>query len=257
MNKKMKIVVIGGTGLIGTKVVNNLRRRGQEVLAASPSSGVNTFTGEGLTEALTDAQVVVDVANAPSWEDRAVMEFFKIEGRNLLAAEAAAGVRHHVALSIVGADRLPDIGYLRAKIAQENLIKASGIPFTIVRSTQFFGFVKGIIQSATEGQTVRLSHALVQPIAADDVATALTGFALAKPLNGTVEIAGPEPIPMDDFAQRFLSATRDPRKVITDVHARYFGTELNDRSLTPGNNARLAPTRFEQWLSRSATQQAA
>jgi uncharacterized protein YbjT (DUF2867 family) len=257
MNKKMKIVVIGGTGLIGTKVVNNLRRRGQEVLAASPSSGVNTFTGEGLTEALTDAQVVVDVANAPSWEDRAVMEFFKIEGRNLLAAEAAAGVRHHVALSIVGADRLPDSGYLRAKIAQESLIKASGIPFTIVRSTQFFGFVKGIIQSATEGQTVRLSHALVQPIAADDVATALTGFALAKPLNGTVEIAGPEPIPMDDFAQRFLSATRDPRKVITDVHARYFGTELNDRSLTPGNNARLAPTRFEQWLSRSATQQAA
>ncbi|HEY7001757.1 MAG TPA: SDR family oxidoreductase [Candidatus Udaeobacter sp.] len=253
----MKIVVIGGTGLIGTKVVNNLRRRGQEVLAASPSSGVNTFTGEGLTEALTDAQVVVDVANAPSWEDRAVMEFFKIEGRNLLAAEAAAGVRHHVALSIVGADRLPDSGYLRAKIAQESLIKASGIPFTIVRSTQFFGFVKGIIQSATEGQTVRLSHALVQPIAADDVATALTGFALAKPLNGTVEIAGPEPIPMDDFAQRFLSATRDPRKVITDVHARYFGTELNDRSLTPGNNARLAPTRFEQWLSRSATQQAA
>jgi uncharacterized protein YbjT (DUF2867 family) len=257
MNKKMKIVVIGGTGLIGTKLVNNLRERGHEVLAASPKSGVNTFTGEGLAEALTGAQVVVDVANAPVWEDKAVMEFFQTAGRNLLAAEKAAGVRHHVALSIVGADRLPASGYLRAKVAQENLIKASGIPFTIVRSTQFFEFAKGIVQSATEGQTVRLSPALFQPIAADNVAAALTGFALAEPLNGTVEIAGPEPIRMDEFARRFLSATRDPRKVTADAHAQYFGTELNDQSLTPGANARLAPMRFEEWLTRSTVQKAA
>jgi len=257
MNKKMKIVVIGGTGLIGTKLVNNLRHRGQEVVAASPSSGVNTFTGDGLAEALTGAQVVVDVANASSWEDKAVLEFFETAGRNLLAAEATTGVRHHVALSIVGADRLPASGYLRAKVAQENLIKASGIPFTIVRSTQFFEFTKGIVQSATEGQTVRLSPALMQPIAADDVAAALTGFALAEPLHGIVEIAGPEPIRMDEFARRFLSATRDPRNVTTDVHALYFGTELNDRSLTPGDSARLGPTRFEQWLSRSTAQKAA
>ena len=257
MNKKMKIVVIGGTGLIGTKLVNNLRQRGHEVVAASPSSGVNTFTGEGLAEALTGAQVVVDLANAPSWEDKAVMEFFQTAGRNLLATEAATGVRHHVALSIVGADRLPASGYLRAKVAQENLIKASGIPFTIVRSTQFFEFAKGIVQSATEGQTVRLSPALFQPIAADDVAAALTGFALAEPLNGTVEIAGPEPIRMDEFGRRFLSATRDPRKVTADVHAGYFGTELNDQSLTPGDKARLGPTRFEEWFSRSTAQKAA
>ncbi len=257
MNKKMKIVVIGGTGLIGTKLVNNLRHRGQEVVAASPSSGVNTFTGDGLAEALTGAQVVVDVANASSWEDKAVLEFFETAGRNLLAAEAATGVRHHVALSIVGADRLPASGYLRAKVAQENLIKASGIPFTIVRSTQFFEFVKGIVQSATEGQSVRLSPALMQPIAADDVAAALTGFALAEPLHGIVEIAGPEPIRMDEFARRFLSATQDPRNVTTDVHALYFGTELNDRSLTPGDSARLGPTRFEQLLSRFTAQKAA
>ncbi len=257
MNKKIKIVVIGGSGLIGRKVVNNLRHRGQEVVAASPSSGVNTITGQGLAEVLTGAQVVVDVANAPSWEDKAVMEFFQTAGRNLLAAEAAAGVRHHVALSIVGADRLPASGYLRAKVAQENMINASGIPFTIVRSMQFFEFVKGIVRSATEGQTVRLSPALMQPIAADDVAAALTGFALAEPLNGTVEIAGPKPIRMAELARRYLSATRDTRKVTTDVHALYFGTELNDRSLTPGDNARLAPTHFEEWLSRSTAQKAA
>jgi uncharacterized protein YbjT (DUF2867 family) len=257
MNKKMKIVVIGGTGLIGTKLVNNLRERGREVLAASPKSGVNTFTGDGLAEALKGAQVVVDLANAPSWEDKAVMEFFQTAGRNLLAAEAAAGVRHHLALSIVGADRLPASGYLHAKVAQENLIKASGIPFTIVRSTQFFEFAKGLVQSATEGQTVRLSPALMQPIAADDVAAALTGFALDKPLNGTIEIAGPEPIRMDELARRFLSATRDPRKVTTDVHALYFGTELNDQSLIPGDNARLGPTHFADWLNRSTAQKAA
>src|SRR5213596_2566397 len=257
MNNKMKIVVIGGTGLIGTKLVKNLRELGHEVVAASPSSGVNTFTGEGLAEALKDAQVVVDVANAPQWDDKAVLEFFETAGRNLLAAEKTAGVKHHVALSIVGADRLPASGYLRAKIAQENLIKASGIPFTIVRSTQFFEFVKGIAQSATEGQTVRLSPALMQPIAADDVAAALTGLALAEPSNDTIEIAGPEPIRMDELARRFLNATRDPRKVTTDVHARYFGTELNDQSLTPGDNARLGPTRFEEWLSRSTARKAA
>ena len=257
MYKRMKIVVIGGTGLIGTKVVNNLRYRGQEVVAASPSSGVNTFTGEGVAEVLTGAQVVVDVANPPSWEDKAVMEFFQTAGRNLLAAEKAAGVRHHVAPSIVGADRLPASGYLRAKVAQENLIKKSGIPSTIVRSTQFFEFAKGMAQSATEGQTVRLSPALMQPIAADDVAAALTGFASSAPLNSTVEIAGPEPIRMDEFVRRFLSATRDPRNVTADVHAHYFGAELNDQSLTPGKNARLAPTRFEEWLSRSTAQKAA
>jgi uncharacterized protein YbjT (DUF2867 family) len=257
MNMKMKIVVIGGTGLIGTKLVNNLRQRGHEVLAASPKSGVNTFTGEGLAEALQGAQVVVDVANAPSWEDNAVMEFFQTAGHNLLAAEAAAGVRHHVALSIVGADRLPASGYLRAKLAQEDLVKTSGIPFTIVRSTQFFEFAKGIIQSASEGQTIRLSPALMQPIAADDVATALAGVAVAEPLNGTIEIAGPEPIRMDELARRFLSATRDPRKVATDVHALYFGTELNDHSLTPGDKARLGPTHFEEWLSRSTARKAA
>jgi uncharacterized protein YbjT (DUF2867 family) len=253
MNEKMKIVVIGGTGLIGTKLVNNLRERGHEVLAASPKSGVNTFTGEGLAEALTGAEVVVDVANAPQWDDKAVLEFFETAGRNLLAAETAAGVKHHVALSVVGADRLPASGYLRAKVAQENLIKTSGIPFTIVRSTQFFEFVKGIAQSATEGQTVRLSPGLMQPIAADDVAAALTDVAVAQPVNGTVEIAGPEPIRMDELVRRFLSATRDPRKVTTDAHAKYFGTELNDQSLTPGNKPRLGSTRFAEWLSRSTS----
>jgi uncharacterized protein YbjT (DUF2867 family) len=257
MNKKMKIVVIGGTGLIGTKLVNNLRQCGQEVVAASPSSGVDTFTGEGLAEALAGVQVVVDLANAPVWEDKAVMEFFQTAGRNLLAAEAAAGVRHHIALCIVGADRLPASGYLRAKVAQENLIKASRIPFTIVRSTQFFEFAKGLIQSATEGQTVRLSSALMQPIAADDVAAALTDVAVAEPVNGTIEIAGPEAIRMDEIARRFLSATRDPRKVTTDVHALYFGTELNDQSLVPAGKARLGPTRFTEWLSRSTAQEAA
>ena len=257
MTKKMKIVVIGGTGLIGTKLVNDLRQRGHEVLAASPKSGVNTFTGEGLTEALTGAQVVVDLANAPSWEDKAVMEFFQTAGRNLFAAEKSAGVGCHVALTIVGADRLPASGYLRAKVAQENLIKTSGIPFTIVRSCQFFEFAQGLVQSATEGQTVRLSPALMQPIAADDVAAALTDVVVAEPLNGTIEIAGPEPIRMDELARRFLSATRDPRKVTTDVHALYFGTELNDQSLVPAGKARLGQTYFADWLSRSTAQKAA
>jgi uncharacterized protein YbjT (DUF2867 family) len=249
----MKIVIIGGTGLIGTKVVNNLRARGHNVVAASPSSGVNTITGEGLGEALKGTQVVVDLANAPQWDDKAVLEFFETSGRNLLAAERTAGVKHHIALSIVGADRLPASGYLRAKVAQENLIKASNVPFTIIRSTQFFEFVKGIAQSATEGQTVRLSPGMMQPIAAADVAAAVTDVALAQPDNGTIEIAGPEPIRMDEFVRRFLSATGDARKVITDVHARYFGAELNDQSLVPGpgDKPRLGPTRFDEWLSPS------
>ena len=250
----MKIVVIGGTGLIGTKLVNNLRQSGHEVVAASPASGVNTITGEGLAEALAGAQVVVDVANSPSWEDKAVLEFFETSGRNLLAAEAAAGVGHHVALSVVGTDRLQESGYFRGKMAQENLIKASKIPYTIVRSTQFFEFVSGIAQSGTVGQTVHLSPALVQPIVSDDVADAMADVTLGAPVNGTIEIAGPERVRLDELVGRFLSATQDPREVVTDVHARYFGVELNDQSLTPGDNPRIAPTRFEDWLSRSIPQ---
>jgi len=247
----MKIVVIGGSGLIGTKLVKNLRQHGHDVVAASPSSGVNTLTGEGLAEAVTGAQVVVDVANSPSFEAKAVLEFFETAGRNLLAAEATAGVGHHVALSVVGTDRPLASGYFRAKMAQENLIKASKIPYTILRSTQFFEFVSGIAQSATDGQTVRLSPALVQPIVSDDVAAALVQVVVEAPLNGTVELAGPEPIRLDELVRRFLSAHRDAREVTTDVHALYFGTELNDQSLTPGDNPRIGPTRFEDWLSRS------
>src|SRR5262249_58169735 len=200
-----------------------------------------------------------DLANAAQWEDKAVLEFFETAGRNLLTAETAAGVRHHIALSIVGADRLPASGYLRAKLAQENVIKASKIPFTIVRSTQFFEFVKGIAQSATEGQTVRLSPGMMQPTAADDVAAAVTDVALAEPVNGTVEIAGPEPIRMDEFVRRFLSATKDARKVTTDVHAQYFGASLDDQSLVPGpgSNPRLGPTHYDDWLSRSSAQKPA
>jgi uncharacterized protein YbjT (DUF2867 family) len=250
----MKIVVIGGSGLIGTKLVNNLRQRGHEVVAASLSSGVNILTREGLAEALTGAQVVVDVANSPSFEDKAVLEFFETAGRNLLAAEATAGVGHHVALSVVGTDRLLASGYFRAKMAQENLIKASKIPYTIVRATQFFEFVGAIAQSATDGQTVRLPPALMQPIVSDDVAAALAGIAVDEPLNSTIELAGPEPIRMDELVRRFLSANRDARKVTTDVHAGYFGTAVDDQSLTPGDNPRIGPTRFEDWLSRSIPQ---
>jgi uncharacterized protein YbjT (DUF2867 family) len=253
----MKIVVIGGSGLIGTKLVNNLRQHGHEVVAASPDSGVNILTGEGLAEALKGAQVVVDVANSPSFEDKAVLEFYETAGRNLLAAEAAAGVGHHVALSVVGTDRLLASGFFRAKMAQEKLIKASPIPYTIVRATQFFEFVGAIAQSATEGQTVRLPPALMQPIVSDDVATALADVAVEEPLNGTVELAGPEPIRMDELVRRFLSANRDARKVTTDVHAGYFGTAVNDQSLTPGDNPRIGPTRFEDWLSRTISQKVA
>lgn len=229
----MKIVVIGGTGLIGTKLVNSLRKIGHEVVAASPRLGVNTITGEGLATALAGAQVVVDVANSPSWEDKAVLDFFETSGRNLLAAEAAAGVGHHIALSVVGTERLLASGYFRAKMAQETLIKASPVPYTIVRATQFFEFVDGIVQSATDGQTVRVSPALVQPIVSDDVAAALVQVVIGTPLNGMVELAGPEPIRLDELVRQFLSAQGDTRKVTTDVHALYFGIELNDQSLTP------------------------
>lgn len=251
----MKIVVIGGTGLIGSKVVSDLRQKGHEVIAAAPNTGVNTITGEGLAEALAGAQVVVDVANSPSFADDAVMVFFKTSGRNLLAAEAAAGVQHHVALSVVGSDRLPQSGYLRAKVAQEKLIKASGIPYTIVRSTQFFEFLGGIAQSATDGQTVRLSPAHVQPIASDDVAALVAKTATAAPLNGVIELAGPERISLDEIVRRYLQGKRDPRQVVADVHARYFGTELDDKSLTPGDNPNLGSTSFETWFRRSVAQQ--
>jgi uncharacterized protein YbjT (DUF2867 family) len=254
MNNKMKIVVIGGSGLIGTKVVSKLRGQGHEVVAASPRSGVNTVTGEGLAEALAGAQVVVDVANAPSWEDKAVLEFFETSGRNLLAAEAAAGVRHHVALSVVGTERLLESGYFRGKMAQENLIKASPIPYTIVRSTQFFEFVGGIAQEATTGQTVRLSSATLQPIASDDVADAVVEVALGAPANRMIEIAGPEKIRLNELVGQFLRSTSDPREVIADDEARYFGIKLNDQSLTPtGDNPRLGKMRFEDWLSRAKT----
>ncbi len=247
----MKILVIGGTGLIGKKLVTILRESGHEAVSASPSSGVNTITGEGLMKALGGAKVVVDVANAPSFEDQAVLEFFETSGQNLLAAEAAVGVEHHVALSVVGADRLPDSGYMRAKVAQESLIKASSIPYTIVRATQFFEFVRGIADSATEGNIVRLPSAMMQPIVSDDVAAALAKVALAKPVGGTIELAGPEPIAMDELARRFLSAVGDARQVVTDPRARYFGALVDDVSLMPGEQPRLGTTSFAEWLGKS------
>ena len=263
MNNKMKIVVIGGTGLIGSKVVSILRQRGHQVVAASPSTGVNTLTGEGLTEALADAQVVVDVANSPSFEDKPALEFFETSGRNLLAAEKTAGVRHHVALSVVGTDRLLGSGpgslsgYFRAKMAQENLIKASGILFTIVHATQFFEFVKNIAQSATDGSTVRLSPVLMQPMVSDDVAAAVADVALGEPMNAMVEVAGPDKIRQDELVRQFLTATGDPRKVVTDSNAGYYGIEVNDQSLVPSDNPRLGPTHFAEWLSRTTTQKTA
>jgi len=247
----MKIVIIGGSGLIGTKLASKLRQLGHEVNAASPSSGVNAVTGEGLDKALEGAEVVVDVANSPSFEDQAVLKFFETSSRNLLAAEAKAGVRHHVALSVVGTDRLSDSGYLRAKLAQENLITASNIPYTILRSTQFFEFLGGIAQTGTEGNTVFLSPARVQPIASDDVAAALADVVLAAPANGVIEVAGPEQFSLAKLVQRFLTAKEDPRKVVRDANALYFGEKLNDQSLTPGAAPRIGPTRFENWLSQS------
>jgi len=246
----MKIVVIGGTGLVGSKVVSNLSRKGHEVIAAAPNTGVNTITGEGLTEALAGAQIVIDVANSPSFADEAVLNFFQTAGQNLAAAEKVAGVRHHIALSVVGTDRLPESGYLRAKLAQEELIKASGIPFTIIRSTQFFEFLGGIAQSATDGQSVHLSPAHLQPVASDDVAALVAKVATMAPANGVIELAGPERFGLDDLVRRYLAAKHDARKVVTDIHARYFGTELNDKSLTPGDSPHIGSTSFEMWLAQ-------
>ncbi|HET7058413.1 MAG TPA: SDR family oxidoreductase [Nitrospiraceae bacterium] len=249
----MKIVVIGGSGLIGSKLVKKLREQGHEAVAASPNSGVNSVTGEGLAEVLQGASVVVDVSNAPSWEDKAVMEFFTTSTRNLLTYEAAAGVGHHVALSVVGTERLLESGYFRAKIAQENLIKASSIPYSIVRATQFFEFVKGIADLSTEGNKVRLPSALIQPMAANDVAGAVGRIAVGSPVNGIVEVGGPEQFHLDELVRRDLAARKDPREVVADPHARYYGIEVSERTLVPDNNARLGETRFETWLGRSAT----
>src|SRR5215207_6869557 len=247
----MKIVVIGGTGLIGSKTVAILRQGGHEVVAASPKSGINTITGEGLKEAMAGAQVVTDLANSPSFEDKAVLEFFETSGRNLLAAEAEAGVRHHVCLSIVGTDRTPDNGYFRAKVAQEKLIVASGIPYTIVRSTQFLEFLGGIADSSADGNMVKLPPNLFQPIAADDVAANVAEAALAAPRNGIVEIAGPERAPFNEIIARYLKTVGDPREVVGDPEARYFGGLVEERSLVPLGEARLGPTRFEDWLKQS------
>ena len=250
----MKIVIIGGSGLIGAKTVVRLRRRGHEVIPASPSSGVDTITGKGLAEALAGAQVVVDLANSPSFEGEAVLRFFETSGRNLLGAEAIAGVQHHVALSVVGTERLLASSYFRGKRAQEKLIEASNIPYTIVRSTQFFEFLGAIADAGTVGPTARLSPALFQPIAAEDVAEAVADAALAAPVNGTVEIAGPDRAPLDEMVGRYLSATGDPRKVIADAKAGYFGIAVDDRSLTPGDNPRLGRTHLEDWLSRTSAE---
>jgi uncharacterized protein YbjT (DUF2867 family) len=250
----MKIVVIGGSGRIGSRLITKLRDKGHQALNASPSTGVNTLTAEGLDDVLVGAQVVVDVANSPSFEEKAATEFFETSGRNLFAAEKKAGVGHHLALSVVGTDRPLGIGYFRAKLAQEKLIKASGIPYTILHSTQFFEFIDGIISSGGEGNEIHVSPALVQPISADDVATALTELTLGAPLNATVEVAGPDACSLDKFARKYLVAKGDERQIIADVHARYFGAELDDRSLMPGDHPRFGSTSFEDWLSHSLTQ---
>ena len=245
---EMKIVVIGGTGLIGSNLVEKLREAGQEPLPASPDTGVNTVTGEGLAEALAGAQVVVDVANAPDWDDAAVMDFFRTASTNLVIAEAAAGVKHHVALSVVGADRLPESGYMRAKLAQEDIVKAGSVPYTILRATQFFEFVGRIADSSADGETIRLAPVFVQPESANDVAATLCDIAVNEPVNGIVELGGPEQFRLDELARRILYANNDARQVTADVHARYYGAELEDHSLTPGSDARIAPTRFEDWI---------
>ncbi|MCX4155035.1 MULTISPECIES: SDR family oxidoreductase [Paraburkholderia] len=247
----MKIVVIGGTGLIGSKTVAILRQSGHEVVAASPRSGINSITGEGLKEAMIGAQVVIDLANSPSFEDEAVLNFFETSSRNILAAEAAAGVRHHVALSIVGIDRTPDNGYFRAKVAQEKLIEISGIPYTVIRSAQFLEFLGGIAASSSDGNIVRLSPGLFQPIAADDVAAIVADVALAAPVNGIVEIAGPERAPFNDIVARYLKAVGDPREVVGDPEARYFGGRVEEHSLVPLGEARLGHIGFGEWLRRS------
>jgi len=248
----MKIVIIGGTGRIGSKVVTLLRERRHQAVPASPDSGVNTLTGQGLAEVLAGAAVVVDVSNSPSFEDAAVLKFFETSTTNLLAAEAAAGVSHHVALSIVGIDGAPDSGYFRAKVAQETLIRNSSIPYSIVRATQFFEFFKSIADEATDGNTVRIAPVLFQPIAADDVAKAVSRVAVSAPVNGIVEIAGPQQFRFDEFIRLGLRASQDPRVVAADPQARYFGTELGERTLVPGADARLGDIRFEDWLAQSA-----
>lgn len=253
----MKIVVIGGSGLIGSKLVPKLRERGHEVVAAAPSSGVNSLTGEGLAEAMKGASVVVDVTNSPSWEDAAVLNFFETSTRNLLSQEAAAGVGHHVALSVVGSERMPESGYFRAKVAQENLIKASPIPYSIVRATQFFEFVKGLADISMEGGKVHLPGVLLQPMAADDVATAVGRVAVEAPVNATVEVGGPEQFRLDELVRRRLSQVNDSREVITDPNARYSGAKVDERTLVPGNDARLGATRFETWLTQPAPKAAA
>jgi uncharacterized protein YbjT (DUF2867 family) len=248
----MKIVVIGGSGLIGSKLVEKLREAGHDPLPASPDSGVDTLSGEGLQEALEGADVVVDVSNAPAWDDAAVLDFFQTSSRNILAAETAAGVSHHVVLSVVGTDRLQESGYFRAKLAQEEAVKAASVPYTILRATQFFEFLSRIADSSVNGESVLLPPVFVQPESADDVAAALAELAVDEPANGTVELAGPEEFRLDELVRRVLRANNDPRRVTADINARYFGAELDYFSLTPGGNARIAPTHFEDWLSRSA-----
>ncbi|SHM14576.1 SDR family oxidoreductase [Chitinophaga sp. CF418] len=245
----MKIVVIGGTGLIGSKTVNKLRALGHEVIAASPASGVNTITGEGLEEVMKGTDVVIDLANSPSFEDKAVMEFFQTAGHNLLAAESKAGVKHHIALSVVGTERLQDSGYMRAKLVQENLIRQSGIPFSIIHSTQFFEFLGSIAASGAKGEAIHLSPAAIQPIASDDVAAAVTDVAVGAPLNGIIEIAGPERVGLSTLVGRYLNKMGDSRAIVADAHALYFGAELNDQSLVPGPDPRIGKIDFETWFA--------
>lgn len=253
----MKIVVIGGTGLIGSKLVRKLREQGHEAVAAAPNTGVNTLTGEGLAEALKGASVVVDVSNSPSWDDAAVLNFFETSTRNLLTSEAAAGIKHHVALSVVGTDRLSESGYFRAKIAQEKLIKESSIPYSIVHATQFFEFLKGLADISVVDGKVHLPPVLFQPMAAEDVSSGVARVALGPPVNGIVEIAGPEQFRVDELVQRRLAALKDPRQVIADSNARYGGARVSERTLLPGKNARLGDTRFESWLTQSGAQRSA
>jgi uncharacterized protein YbjT (DUF2867 family) len=248
----MKIVVIGGTGLIGSKLVAKLGEQGHDAVPASPNSGVNTLTGEGLSEALEDAQVVVDVSNAPDWEDDAVMHFFETSSRNVLAAEKAAGVGHHVALSVVGTDRLTESGYFRAKLAQEELIESSSVPYSIVHATQFFEFIGQIADAATDGNTVRLPPALIQPMAADDVASEVARVAVGSPLNDIVEVGGPQQFRLDELIRERLKATGDPREVVTDPSAQYFGITPGERTLLPGADARIAESRFDDWVQQHA-----
>jgi uncharacterized protein YbjT (DUF2867 family) len=247
----MKVVVIGGSGLIGSKTVERLRKKGHDVLAASPNTGVNTITGEGVAAAVAGARVVIDLANSPAFDEKSALEFFRTAGHNLLAAEAAAGVEHHIALSVVGTERLQGSGYFRGKHAQEELIRSSGIPYTIVHSTQFYEFTGAIAQSGTSGQTVHVPPALFQPIASDDVADIMTDVALGSPLNRTIEIAGPDRVRMSDLVARFLKATNDPRSPVADPHALYFGVELDDSTLVPGDSPRIGPIRFDDWLKQS------